>query len=184
MFTSIRTRLTLSHLAVIITAMSLSGFLLLSLLEQYFLQAMEDSLAAQAQITAQALIPGATTESPPVQAQSAAYNTVQQQQLSNLSIQAENVAPPPAEIPLGELDLTYLNEASLQLSSQLDTRIRLLDSEGSIVLDSHPSQGGVEAAKDPLVELALAGQYASRTDEAGPRWACFCRGPSPVPCAA
>lgn len=168
MFISIRTRLTFSHLAVIIVAMSLSGFLLLSFLEQYFLQAMEDSLAAQAQITAQALIPGATTESPAVEAQSAAYNTVQQQRLSNLSIQAENVAPPSTEIPLGELDLSYLNEASLQLSSQLDTRIRVLDSEGSIVLDSHPSQDGVDPVNDPLVELALAGQYASRNDQARP----------------
>ena len=40
--TSIRTRLTLSHLAVIVVAMGLSGFLLLSLLERYFLEAMED----------------------------------------------------------------------------------------------------------------------------------------------
>ena len=43
----IRTRLTLSHLAVIVVAMGLSWFLLLSLLERYFLQAMEESLLAQ-----------------------------------------------------------------------------------------------------------------------------------------
>jgi len=40
MFRTIRTRLTFSHLAVIVRAltMNLSGFLLLSLLEQYFMQ--------------------------------------------------------------------------------------------------------------------------------------------------
>ncbi len=43
MFSSIRVRLTLSHLVVIIIAMGLSGFLLLSFLDRYFLQAMEDS---------------------------------------------------------------------------------------------------------------------------------------------
>jgi type II secretory pathway component PulL len=65
---SIRMRLTLSHLAVIVVAMALSGFLLISLLEQYFVEAIEDSLAAQARITAQALIPGAIVEVPPVEA--------------------------------------------------------------------------------------------------------------------
>ena len=70
MFSSIRTRLTFSHLAVIVVAMILSGFLLLSLLDRYFLQAMEDSLVAQARITAQALIPGALAEGPAAEAPS------------------------------------------------------------------------------------------------------------------
>ena len=88
MFSSVRVRLTLSHLAVIVLAMGLSGFLLLSSLERYFLQATEDSLVAQARITAQALIPGAVAEGPPGEALSEAsdrlapiYNTAQQQQL-------------------------------------------------------------------------------------------------------
>jgi len=46
--TSIRTRLTLSHLAVIVVAMGLTGFLLLSFLDQYFIQATEESLIAHA----------------------------------------------------------------------------------------------------------------------------------------
>ena len=37
MFSSIRVRLTLSYLGVIVLAMSLSGFLLLSFLQRYFL---------------------------------------------------------------------------------------------------------------------------------------------------
>ena len=47
---------------VIVLAMGLSGFLLLSFLERYFLRAAEDSLLAQARITAQTLIPGAMAE--------------------------------------------------------------------------------------------------------------------------
>jgi hypothetical protein len=49
-------------LTVIIVAMALSGVLLLSLFEQYFLQATENSLAAQAQITAQAILPDSNAE--------------------------------------------------------------------------------------------------------------------------
>lgn len=165
MFSSIRTRLTVSHLAVIIVAMGLSGFLLLSLLEGYFLRAMEESLGAQARITAQALIPGAIAEGPPGEAAAAAYNAVQQQRLSNLSLQAQNVAPPPAEIAVGDLDLSYLADASLQLSSELDTRIRILDAQGLVLVDSQEQlQQGADLSRDPLVARAVAGQYASQSD--------------------
>ena len=167
MFTSIRTRLTFSHLAVIVVAMGLSGFLLLSLLERYFLQAMEDSLVAQARITAQALIPGAMAAGPPVEVPSSAFNTVQQQRESNLSLQAQNVAPPTGEIPLGNVDLNYLADASLQLSSQLDTRIRILDAQGTVLVDSAQQEQGADLRADPLVTRALAGQYASRTEQSG-----------------
>jgi signal transduction histidine kinase len=165
MFSSIRTRLTFSHLAVIVVAMSLSGFLLLSLLERYFLQAMEDSLIAQARITAQALIPGAMTEGPPVEAQAAAYNTVWQQRVGDISIQAENVAPLARDVPLGDVDLAYLADASLELSSQLDTRIRVLDAQGVVLVDSLQEGQGEDLRSDPLVAQALAGQYASSTDQ-------------------
>jgi signal transduction histidine kinase len=190
MFGSIRVRLTLSHLAVIVLAMGLSGFLLLSFLERYFLQAAEDSLAAQARITAQALIPGAMPEwsspvsSPPVPAAEVeaggagevrpeeadlapAYNAVQQQQLSNLSLQAENLPPPAGDPSLGSVDLTYLSDASLRLSAQLETRIRILDAGGIVLVDSRQEDQGKDLRADPLVARALAGGYASRTDQAG-----------------
>lgn len=163
--TSIRTRLTFSHLAVIIVAMSLSGFLLLSLLERYFLQAMEDNLIAQARITAQALIPGAITEGPPVEAPDPAFNTLQQQ-TSNIALQAENVAPPVGDLSLGDLDLAYLANASLQLSSQLDTRIRILDAQGIVWVDSQQEEQSADLRADPLVHQALEGRYASRTAQA------------------
>jgi signal transduction histidine kinase len=164
---SIRTRLTLSHLVVIVVAMGLSGLLLLSLLEQYFLQAMEDALVAQAQITAQALIPGAVAGEPPAVAPSAAYNTVQQQ-MSNIALEAQNVASLPEEGSLEGLDLAYLADASLQLSTQLETRIQILDAQGVVRVDSQAEDQGVDLAADPLVAQALAGQRASRTQQAGP----------------
>ena len=169
MISSIRTRLTLSHLAVIVVAMGLSGLLLLSLLERYFLEAMEDSLKAQANLTAQALIPGAVAEAPPALEQNAAANTVQQRQWSNISIEAQNVAPQPTGVPVSDLNLDYLSDASLQLSTQLDTRIRILNAQGVVLVDSSQTEQGINLSADPLVAQALAGQYASRADKGG--WA-------------
>ena len=122
MFSSIRTRLTFSHLAVIVVAMGLSGFLLLSFVDRYFTQAMEDNLIAQARITAQALVPGAMAVGPQAESPPSASNTLRQQRVDNIVLQTQNVAP-----PVGEMDLTYLTEASFELSAQLDTRIRILD---------------------------------------------------------
>jgi signal transduction histidine kinase len=173
-FSSVRVRLTLSHLAVIVLAMGLSGFLLLSFLERYFLQATEDSLVAQARITAQALIPGAVAEGPPGQAPSGAnerlapiYNTAQQQQLGNLALQTENLALPPENLSPNDIDLSYLADVSLQFSTQLETRVRILDPQGAILVDSHQEGNAADLQSDPLVAQALTGQYASRIDEAG-----------------
>jgi len=172
-FTSLRLRLTFSHLVVIVLTMALSGFLLLSFLERYFLEAAEESLLAQARITAQALIPGVLVEgasdlSPGAGAWNAAFNAVQQQQLSNLSLQAENIDLPYGSSSLSDADLTYLSDASLQLSTQLATRIRILDETGSVLVDSgiggqYPV--GADLQADPLVQRALAGEYASHLDE-------------------
>jgi len=163
---SVRSRLTLSHLAVIIVAMGLSGILLLSLLERYFLEAMEESLVAQAHITAQALIPGAIAEGSLAAAPDPAFNTVQQQ-ASNLTLQAQNVSPPASEMGLAGLDLSYLDQASLQLGTQLATRIRILDTSGRVLVDSRELERGTDLATDPLVRQALAGQQAVRVARAG-----------------
>jgi signal transduction histidine kinase len=181
MFSSIRVRLTLSHLVVIVLAMGLSGFLLLSFLESYFLQAAEDSLLAQARITAQALIPGAMAGGPAPGLEldeagevgsgesplAPAYNAVQQQQLSNLSIQAENLPPSPVDLSPGELDLAYLTDASLQLSTQLETRIRILDDQGVVLVDSRQDDRGLDMRAHPLVAQALAGETVSRVEGTG-----------------
>jgi signal transduction histidine kinase len=175
LFSSLRTRLTFSHLAVIALAMSLSAFLLLSFLERYFIEAAEESLQAQARITAQALIPGALTwelgadiAAPNVEL-APAFNTVQQQQLSNLALQAGNVDLPADAPSLADVDLAYLSDASLQLSTQLTTRIVILDEQGGVLVDSgldDQEPRGVDLGADPLVARALGGEYASRIYEA------------------
>jgi len=141
--------------------MGLSGLLLLSLLEGYFLRAMEDSLVAQARLTAQALIPGARIEGTSEVEANAAYNTLQQQVVSNLSLQAQNLAESSGEFPVGGLSLVTLADATLQLSSQLDTRIRVVDAEGVVLVDSQQESQGDNLSADPLVVQALAGQDAS-----------------------
>jgi signal transduction histidine kinase len=151
--------------------MGLSGFLLLSFLERYFLEAAEDSLLTQAQITAQALIPGAVTQIPASEDETrrsklaSVYNTIQQQQSRNLALQTENVLVP--EPATGSLDLTYLTDASLQFSAQLETRLQILDTQGTVLVDSRQEQQGLNLASDPLVAQALSGQYASQPDDSG-----------------
>lgn len=162
MFSSIRLRLLFSHLAVIILAMGLSGVLLLSFLENYFLQATEDSLIAQARITAQALIPEAVVAGPEIEAQAPLSNAIQQQQVSNLALQTENVILPEASALEESFDLVYLSEASLQLGAQLETRIRILDSQGMVLVDSWDIDSGADMLADTLVVQALAGEFASR----------------------
>src|SRR5512137_2423416 len=87
MFSSLRQRLMLSHLIVILLAMGLVALTLLSFLENYFLRSTEDSLVAQARLTVQAIAPDALTAGPPVTAQSALNNAIQQQSQGNLYVQ-------------------------------------------------------------------------------------------------
>jgi len=164
MFSSIRVRLTLSHLVVIILAMGLSGFLLLSFLERYFLRAMEDSLIAQARVTIQALIPEATLAGPAIDTQASAYNAVQQQRIGKLSLQTQNVAPPTGDLALDFSNLAGSSNVSLELSTMLDTHIRILDAQGNVVVDSQFADQNQNLQSDPLVAQALTGQYAHRTD--------------------
>jgi signal transduction histidine kinase len=164
MFSTIRARLTLSHLVVIVLAMVLSGLLLLSFVERYFLQATEDSLAAQARLIAQALIPGAMTGGPQVEANAAAYNFVEQQRLDNTEVQAQNVYVPPEGLSPDTIDLSYLTDGSVQLGTQFDTRILILDAQGVVLIDSLEEEQGNNLRDTPLVAQALAGQYGERVD--------------------
>jgi signal transduction histidine kinase len=148
--------------------MGLSGVLLLSLLNRYFMEAMEQSLLAQAQITALALIPGAQTIETSA-ASDPASNTLVQQQLRSYRIETENVAPPTGDIPLSTLDMSYLGNASLELSAQLETRIRVLDVDGVVLVDSAGQLQGVSLGSDGLVASALRGQYAQTVEQGG--WA-------------
>lgn len=164
MKTSIRVRLLFSHLLVIVLAMGLSGVLLLSFLQRYFVEATEESLVAQAQITVQTLIPGAVTAGPAVEVVQPRSNVLNQRQTENLALQTEGVQLP-SEVSPGDLDLSYLADSAPQLGTQLETRIRVLDSRGVILVDSALGDTDVDLTNDPLVATALGGQYASRTTE-------------------
>ncbi|HKZ70762.1 MAG TPA: histidine kinase dimerization/phospho-acceptor domain-containing protein, partial [Anaerolineales bacterium] len=157
MLTSLRVRLILSHLAVIFVAMAASGFLLLSLMEQYLLQAVEDSLIAQGRIVAEVLIPNTNVGGPVVEGQASAYNAFQQNSLRTFSLQTQNVSVPP--ISTLSRDLTYLTDASLQLNSQLITRIRIVDAQGTVLVDTR-GERGKSLLDDPLVAQGLQGIYA------------------------
>ncbi len=163
---SIRTRLTFSHLIVIAVAMGLSGLLLLSSLNRYFLRAMEGNLVTQARITAQALIPNANALGPSVPSQASVSNTLRQQRTDNIVLQAGTAITPATGLAPSDRNLGYLANSSLALSAQLDTRIRILDSTGVVVVDTAGGTLGENLAGDALASQALAGQYASRTDAA------------------
>jgi signal transduction histidine kinase len=169
MFKSIRTRLVLSHLFVIFVAMAVSGFLLLSFLERYFVDAMERSLLTQAQLTAQALIPGATARMEEPQ-DLAAANVLSQRQLSNISVQVAQQAiptaspPSPAPTPRPDSPLASLGDVSLSLSAELQTRIRILDQQGVVLVDSMDGEDvGRDLSGVEEVAWALSGRPAAPT---------------------
>ena len=106
---------------------------------------------------------------PVVETQSPAANTLQQRQTSNLALQSDNLALPDGEVTLSDLDLGYLADTSLQLGTQLETRIRVLDAAGTVLVDSAEPQvtPGLDLTGDPLVTQALQGAYASETTQEG-----------------
>ncbi|NTU64690.1 MAG: cell wall metabolism sensor histidine kinase WalK [Chloroflexi bacterium] len=159
MFTSLRQRLMLSHLVVIVLAMGLVALTLLSFLENYFLQSTEDSLIAQARFTVQTIIPNALTAGPQVTTQAPLNNAIQQQ-AGNLNLQTTPLTPTAGL--LNSMDLSYLADTSLQLGTQLDTRVRLLNLQGAVLVDSSTSATDSDLHNDPIVTRALQGQYASR----------------------
>jgi signal transduction histidine kinase len=161
MFSSLRQRLLFSHLIVILLAMGLVALTLLSFLENYFLRSTEDSLIAQARFTVQTLIPNALTAGPQVVTQSPLSNAIQQQ-AGNLNLQTTPLTPTASA--LNSMDLSGLATTSLQLGTQLDTRVRLLNLKGRVLVDSAKAGIDEELQSDPIVARALQGEYASRSD--------------------
>jgi len=159
MFSSLRQRLLFSHLVVIVLAMGLVALTLLSFLENYFLQSTEDSLIAQARFTVQTIIPNALTAGPQVTTQAPLNNAIQQQ-AGNLNLQTTPLTSTASL--LNSMDLSYLTDTSLQLGTQLDTRVRLLNLQGAVLVDSSTSATDSDLHNDPIVTRALLGQYASR----------------------
>jgi signal transduction histidine kinase len=144
-------RLVASHLLVIAVAMALLSFLLLSLVQGYFQEAARDSLLVQARLVARGL-----TASPPLALTNigqallpSASNAVQQQ--------SQNFVPPAP----GAL---ALDNATLQITSQLATRVRLIDGAGLVQADSRAGGAGTDLHADTLVQGALAGREMSELD--------------------
>jgi len=123
---SLRSKILLSHLAVIfiaaiITGFSLlslaesaiiTGFSLLSLAESYFLNALENSLISQAHVITQSLLPQLHIEVPDPQI-GQAFNAIQQQVIGNLNVQV--IAPSDlleneAASPLSNAELNSLRD--------------------------------------------------------------------------
>ncbi|OGO20944.1 MAG: hypothetical protein A2Z14_14025 [Chloroflexi bacterium RBG_16_48_8] len=170
---SLRGKLIISHLAVIFGAMAMVTFLLLTLGRGYFLTALEQSLVTQAHFIAKALIPGATvaTLSEPV---SPAYNTVQQQRIGNLQVQVESKEPT-SDLTLTpglrESNLAYLNEVSVELNTELETRLLVLDNQGIVLIDSASLDEGKDLKGNSAILGALSGEQKSRTEVvSGEEW--------------
>jgi signal transduction histidine kinase len=149
MFRRLTTRLVLSHLLVIAVAMALLSFVLLSLVQGYFMQAMQQSLLIQARLTSQALASseGFTLTNVTQAILPPASNALQQQQVSQLEFRMQN-----------RQDASALNNTTFQLSSALDTRIRVVDTRGVVQADSTGVDLGRDLSGDPTVAAALRGQ--------------------------
>ena len=156
MLTRLRFRLVLSHLTVIVLAMGLSGVLLLSFFERYFLEATENSLFAQARITAQSLVPGAIADGPVIDVQTPLTNTIQQQTTSNIYLQSSRTTATAS-------DQDALGESGVQLGAQLTTRIHILDQAGIVLVDSLDELTGQDLSGIEPVKTALGGSSASTT---------------------
>ena len=162
---SLRGKLALSHLAVIFVTMTVAGFSLLSLVRGYFLQAMRGSLVTQAHLITQALIPGANTMIPPTSLEPA-YNTIQQQQVANLSVQVESMIPssdPATDSYLTESNLAYLSDATVGINAALETHIRVLDTRGVVLVDTAGHEIGKDISDASSVIAALSGEELSTT---------------------
>ncbi|UCF61917.1 MAG: HAMP domain-containing protein [Anaerolineaceae bacterium] len=160
---SLRVKLLFSHLAVIFLAMTVAAFLLLSLVRNYFLETIEQSLTAQAHLIAQALIPGASVDLTPADL-APAYNTVQQRMFENISVQvAEQSELDDSETSpsLQESKLAHIAEASVQLSTALETHVRVLDDRGIVLLDTKEDDLGQDLSSEDAVLTALRGDQHS-----------------------
>lgn len=166
---SLRGRLALSHLAVIFVAMTVAGFSMLSLVQGYFDQALEENLLAEAHLIIQALMPGATVAQPAPEL-NAAVNAVQQQQVENLAVELgkETFPPDPGRRQFySESNLGHLGDATVGLTAALESRIRLLDSRGIVLIDSYAADVGVDYSNLEHVSEALRGQTGSMSQKIG-----------------
>jgi signal transduction histidine kinase len=154
MFRRLTTRLVLSHLLVIAVAMALLSFVLLSLVQGYFLQATQQSLVIQARLTARALTSseGITLTNLMQNLLPPASNMLQQQHLRQYSARAPNI----------EQQFAAPGNSTL-LNAGPETRIRVMDERGIVQSDSWGTDVGRDLSSDPAVAAALRGQERPQT---------------------
>jgi signal transduction histidine kinase len=155
MFNRVTTRLVLSHLFVIAVAMTLLSFLLLSLVQGYFTQALQQSLITQARLTAQALTSAGTTLNIAQTPLPSVQNALQQQQTSQITVQVQNTPP----------NSSALDNTTIRLSAELDTRVQVVDARGIVQADSAGTERGRDLHDDSAIAAALRGQEQTRVED-------------------
>ena len=157
MFRRLTTRLVLSHLLVIAVAMALLSFVLLSLVQGYFLQATQQSLVIQARLTARALTSseGITLTNLAQNLLPPASNMLQQQQLRQYSARTPNL----------EQQFAAPGDSTLVLNAGPETRIQVTDERGIVQADSWGTDAGRDLSGDPAVAAALRGQERPQTQD-------------------
>jgi len=146
----LRTRLLASHLLVTLATTMVLSFLFLSLGQRYFLDSLERSLTAQAQLVVHALIPEAGFRSP--QQIAPAYNTMQQVQGFGLPVENQ-VTVQTSELEASNLALP--DTFSLGFSPSVPTHIMLADRSGQIVFNTFPESTIAEYSLEDISSFLL-----------------------------
>ena len=163
---SLRSKILLSHLAVIFIAAIITGFSLLSLAEFYFLNALENSLVSQASVITQSLFPQLLVGAPDPQ-NDPAFNAIQQQVIGNLNVQVispSDMLESEAAASLSQAELNSLRAFTIELSATIETRFLLIDQEGTTVISS--ADLDLEPYKEiPATRDAFGGQMSSSVEK-------------------
>ncbi len=159
-----------THVFVILFTMIVSAFLLLTLLENYFEDALEENLKTQAHLIIEAILHGNMPD-PPSSEQQAAIDTINQQQLQNLTVQiggGDAGLSDPAILNLNsEEAIEALSRTTFEISSLIDTHVRILDQTGVVVVDSKNLELGKNLFSLPAISSALEGVTSTTSEEHG-----------------
>ncbi|MGD8850677.1 MAG: hypothetical protein PVF18_13180, partial [Anaerolineales bacterium] len=120
-FQTLGARIFSSHLLAIALAIALVSFALTSLFRNYFLDALEQSLQVQADLIARSILPEVDTLSTEAE-MPAPFNTLQQQQIDQLSVQVENRTVPSEQESVSDA-LSTLRQANIAVNASLQTGV-------------------------------------------------------------
>ncbi|MFA9404509.1 MAG: histidine kinase dimerization/phospho-acceptor domain-containing protein [Anaerolineales bacterium] len=167
---TIRGKLMLTHVFVILFTMIVSAFLLLTLLDNYFEDALEENLKTQAHLIIEAILHGNMPDSPTFE-QQAAIDTINQQQLENLTVQIgggdADLSDPIILNLSSDEAIEALSQTTFEISSLIDSHVRIIDQTGTIVVDSKNLELGENLFSLPAISSALEGHTSTTYDELG-----------------